>query len=123
MSQSDPHRTYLTALLGAQPGLSTRGFRAQMNIVMELISGHEEWFKPRELLARPDAFLIRFDKKVVEVYEVLVTHPCSQRTLQEYADLDGAFEFHQSGWRLLLFVVDRYGRIHPEPLSLDEYRS
>jgi hypothetical protein len=123
MSDESLHKKYLADLLKTRSELRTRGFRIEMNVVMELITGHEEWFKPRELMPRPDAFMIRFDQRVVEVYEVQVTHACSQQTLQEYADLDGAFEGNGSDWRVLLFVIDRYGRAHADPISLDQYRS
>jgi hypothetical protein len=69
------HKKYLADLTAKVPGLLVRGFRPAINLVMELITGETEWFGARELRALPDAYAVRYDERLVEVYEAEVTPP------------------------------------------------
>jgi hypothetical protein len=102
----------LVAWIARTRGADTSGFRRRLSELFADIDPSEigEWPS-----LRPDAFVVDEEAQRITCFEVTITHPPTDETLDTYQWLWSQLEYLY--WKLELQLVDRTGALRPVDLA------
>jgi hypothetical protein len=104
------HEKIIRALIDADPRMFRNGFWQEVNAICKAEEIDCDGIVKQAF--RPDAYLIDRASKHINIVEVEVSHPMTERKKDDYAWWWYLWDCEMSDWEPRLFVVDRYGHGH-----------
>jgi hypothetical protein len=101
------HERLIRDIVEADPRMMRRGFWRDVRALIEELGLDADELCAREFL--PDAYLIDPTRQEINMVEVEVSCPLSDKKKQDYAWMWFCWESEDTDWMPRLFVVDRYG--------------
>ncbi len=106
------HQQIIGDLVASIPGTQTKGFMKAVRALCEReIPDPDDHAAITWLRLRPDAYRLNEARKIIEIYEVEVTHHLSMVKLNDYANFWWSWDnFECTDWWPELIIVNRFGQ-------------